>query len=48
MSEDIIVFLGSMKPFLKYSSDCTMFWVMQRRYVKKKKKMWFMISDDYE
>lgn len=35
MSEDNIVFLG---PFLKYSSDCIMFWVMQHRFVKKKKK----------
>lgn len=25
MSEDNIVFLGGMKPFLKYSSDCIMF-----------------------
>lgn len=37
MSEDNIVFLGGMKPFLKYSSDCIMFWVMQHRFVKKKK-----------
>lgn len=40
MSEDNIVFLGGMKPFLKYSSDCIMFWVMQHRFVKKKKAPW--------